>query len=319
MQELLSIIPEAYWRSVSLILLIFGLLYIIKLRKTNAEYKKLIMNGSNNNMNQYQKSKNKVNGYKAQNNSGMNSDAYNYLLSEKSLLEQKFNYYQLKVKENLNNLFTIGELTLIEAFREMLTKKEFSDWYIYGQLQRKGFDTYRVYFLVVSENGVFVVESKAWKGLTLIYEPNHPNLLKNSIYNDYGKKLGLRSTEFQVFNISNGKNGSLSFNEYTNPIEQARGYSRDLRNVLNCHVKNLVVFQQNDKYQVKYNDCNLGKVSIDQFTTITTNKGIENYFSTAATEHINVDEINQLIRNNYNYAICLTASTVNEPPWNVEY
>lgn len=305
MKEFITSHPELFRHIICVLIMIASVIYILKLEKRNSQYKKLIINGSNNNLNNYQ----------VQNNSVTNSVSYNNLLNEKLLLEQKFNYYQQKVKLNLNNLFTVGELTLIEIFRDMLNRKEYSDWKIYGQIQYKTYNTFRIDFLVVSEKGVFVVESKAWKGLTLIYEPNYSNVLTNSIYNNYGRSTNSRSTEIQVFNINGGANDSLYINEYTNPIEQARNYSRDLRNILNCRIKNLVVFQQDNNYQVKFNDNDLNAVNVDNYTTITTNRGVINYFSTVASEHINTCEINNAIRKNCDYAICLNASNVNEPPW----
>lgn len=338
MKEFITSHPELFRHILCIIIILAGLVHIIKLEIKNSKYRKTIINGLNNDLSNYQIKydpfpKNNLKDYQTQNNplpeinlndrqvqnnSVSDSDAYTNLLKEKNLLEQKFNYYQRKVKLNLNNLFTVGELTLIEIFRDMLSREEFSDWCVYGQVQPKKTGEYRIDFLVVSKKGVFVVESKAWKGLTLIYEPNYSNALSYSIYENYGRRIDSRSTEIQVFNInSSGINDSLYINKYTNPIEQARDYSRSLRNLLNFHIKNLVVFQQDEDYQVKFNENDFNRIDIDDYTTVICNRGVISYFSMVASEHINADEVNTVIRNNYDYAICLNASNVNEPPWNI--
>ena len=248
---------------------------------------------------------------------------YNYLLSKKdencnrrlSEMENEFKTYRKLVNENFRQVFSSGELILIDCFKELLKEPYYENWTIYGHLNMKGDSShnYQADFLIVSDKGVYVIESKFWKGLTLIYTDDFPMILTNTQFSDYGKGSDQGIT---VININqNASTEKLEINKYTNPVAQARRYSKILRKYFDIRIHNFVVFQQDKDCQVKVNEKDLSCFQVDKFTSITTQNNFKNLLKSINNEFANYEEINRIIKKEFNYAIVLNSSNINQPPW----
>lgn len=185
---------------------------------------------------------------------------YNEKTSE---IEREFNLYRKLVNKNFRQVFSSGELILIDFFKQLLKQPEYENCNIYGHLNMKDgiYRTYQADFFVVSNKGLFVIESKFWKGITLIYSNGYSTLFTNTQFFDYGKGS---DKEITVFNISQSNlSDKLEINKYTNPVAQARQYSKILRNYFNILVQNVVVFQEDEDCQIKFNDKKLVSHQVD--------------------------------------------------------
>lgn len=239
-------------------------------------------------------------------------ETYKKQLSE---MEDEFKTYRRLVHENFRQVFSSGELILIDCFKELLKEPGYENWTIYGHLNMKGdsYHNYQADFLIVSDRGIYVIESKFWKGLTLIYTKNFQMILTNTQFSDYGKGS---DQEITVININqNTSTEKLEINKYTNPVAQARMYSKILRNHFDTRIHNFVVFQQDKDCQVKINEKDLSHFQIDQFTSITTQNNFKNILKNIKSEFVNYKEINDIIKREFNYAIVLNLSNINQPPW----
>lgn len=249
---------------------------------------------------------------------------YNNLLLRKdetykkqlSKMEDEFKTYRRLVHENFRQVFSSGELILIDCFKELLKEPGYENWTIYGHLNMKGDSShnYQADFLIVSDKGVYVIESKFWKGLTLIYTDDFPMIFTNTQFSDYGKGSDQGIT---VININqNSSTEKLEINKYTNPVAQARRYSKVLKNYFNIHIYNFVVFQQDKDCQVKINEKDLSNYQVGEFTSITTQNNFKNLLKNINSRFAGYEEINDIIKREFNYAIVLNSSNFNQPPWN---
>lgn len=230
--------------------------------------------------------------------------------------EVRFDSYRDMVKRNYRKTFASGELILIDCFRNLLSKPGYENWNIYGHLNltESLFNNYQIDFLIVSDKGIYVIESKMWNGVTLIYTDDYPNILSNTQFSNYGRGSNKNITVFNINDKSNSE--GLEINKYTNPVEQVRKYSKILRNMLNIRIKNYVVFQQDEVRQVKFNDRDLTHYDVDKFTRITTqNKLLSDLENAFSSENIDLEKVNDFIQTKFDYTIFLNAKNVNEPPW----
>lgn len=282
---------------VFLILILFiAVIYIIKLKKTNQKYLDTIG---------------------IQNKNLQNTVAQNSM--RVSGMDYQFQTYRDMVNKNFRQVFSAGELILIDYFRKILSEPCYANWSIYGHLNIKGNSSrnYQVDFLIVSDKGIYVIESKLWNGLTFIYTNGTNNLFTDTQFYNFGRNSGCGATGIQVFNINRKDNGEgLEINKYTNPVEQAREYSKMLKDRFGVRVKNLVVFQQDDLRQVKINDRNLSYYDVDKYTRITTqNNLISDLKNLNSKEFIDIEKINHIIQTQFEYTIFLNSFNINQPPW----
>lgn len=230
-------------------------------------------------------------------------------------LSNEFSKYKADVKNNYRELLPYGERILIDYFCTLLSAPGFENWNIYGHLNLKYSvsKNYQADFLIVSDRGIYVVESKFWKGLTLIYTDGHPMIFSDTMYSDYGKGSDKGIT---IFNISKDRDTEkLEINKYNNPVAQARQYSKVLRNYLGRHVHNIVVFQEDENCQIKINDKDFDCYRVDQYTRITTQNNLISILKNSCMfQGVDLDKINDTIRNKFEYSICLNSSNINQPP-----
>ncbi len=235
-------------------------------------------------------------------------------------LNAEFAEYKRQVQENFRNTIPIGEVFLIEKFQELFKAQGFDNCKIYGHLnfRDKEFNkNYQIDFLIVCNRGVYVVESKFWRGLTLIYSKCHANIFSNTEFASFGKGSG---QEITVFNISSDedKKDVLKISKYSNPVTQARQYSVVLSKYLKRQVKNIVVFQQDGSCKIKIDDNELDFYKVDEHTQITTQKHLvsllQNSYS-SISQQIDIEAITNFIEKNFQYVMCFDSQNINQPPW----
>lgn len=231
----------------------------------------------------------------------------------------KFLEYRRKVDKNFRKTFSVGEIKLIEIFRELLVKPEFFDYSIYGHLNIRGdlLNDYQADFLIVSDKGVFLIESKMWNGVTFVYSGDDPEIFVGTSFKDYGKEP---NTGVTVFNICNKAEGEgLVINKYTNPVSQARQYSLLLKNIIHTRVLNFVVFQKDDCCKVKFNNQDLDYCFIDKYTCITTQEYLPTLLHEINTKaDFDPYELDCMIQTKFQYEIFLSVNNADEPPWGGE-
>lgn len=237
-----------------------------------------------------------------------------------SNLNYQFKEYKKQVENNFRKTVPLGEILLIEKFSDLFATPGFDNCKIYGHLNIKdkaNDKNYQADFLIVCSRGVFVVESKYWKGLTLIYSKWHTNIFSNTEFSDFGKGS---SQEIKVFNINavDDKKDVLKINKYDNPVNQARQYSVVLSEYLRRNVKNIVVFQQDGNCKVKVDDNDLDCYKVDEHTQITTQRNLisllQNFYP-AEAQQIDIDDITGFIEKNFQYTMYFDAENINQPPW----
>lgn len=231
-------------------------------------------------------------------------------------LSNEFSRYRVDVRNNYRKLLPYGERILIDYFCMLLSTPGFENWNIYGHLNLRCSinQNYQTDFLIVSDRGIYVIESKFWKGLTLIYTDGYSMIFSNTMYSDYGKGSDKGIT---IFNISkDGDTEKFEINKYTNPVAQARQYSKVLRNHLGRHVHNIVVFQEDENCQIKINDKDFDCYCVDKYTRITTQNNLISLLKNSyIIQDIDLEKINDIIRNNFEYSIFLNSSNIKQPPW----
>ncbi len=245
------------------------------------------------------------------------------LLSE----DEKHKKYQEHVHSNFGRYVPYGERLLIKAFRRMFEVDEFKDFTIYSHLEfDSGKSFMQVDFLVVSPKGLFVVESKCWKGITYICTKEFDDLFKNAKNESY-KKFGVGSSlDIRVFNAQACKTNEktkeieqILLSSYQNPFTQARKYSAELNDVLICEgvnrIKNVVVFNTYNDYEVLLNDNKLIYAEVDNMSSVTTNNGLESYFKKQPHTQTNTKQVVEYVDQRFNYLFKMDSSNYQKAPF----
>lgn len=236
-----------------------------------------------------------------------------------SNLNSQFEAYKKQVNDNFRKTIPYGEIILIKQFKELFETPGFDNCKIYGHLNMRDKETdknYQADFLIVCSRGVFVVESKYWKGLTLIYSKWHSNIFSNTEFSYFGKGSGQEITVFNV-NSDDDKNDTLKINKYNNPVTQARQYSVILSKHIKREVKNIVVFQQDGNCQIKIDDNDLNRYKVDEHTQITTQKNLISLLQNSypdETQQIDIEDITDFVEKNFQYTMYLDSNNINQPP-----
>lgn len=291
-----------------LALLVIAVIIIINLSIKNTKYKKWLNNGLENNKKLSQAISNANNDYiNLKENSSMD---YSNLLHTLNDTQKKLDYYKKAVEKSSDNYLPYGELDLLEIFNnKIIINDRFKKWSIYYQLEYKNKNNSHncVDFLVVSPKGIFVIESKYWNGLTLVYSNQYKSPFHNTVFSDFGTNS---NNEITVINVKNTTNkGELKLSRYTNPVSQARKYSKDLNVIFNKEIKNYIIFSSNENCSIKYNNITLEKTeTIDKYTSILTQNNLTELFENINSnepDKINCEEINTIINKNCHYSACL--------------
>jgi hypothetical protein len=210
-----------------------------------------------------------------------------FMIRRINRLKKQADEYKRQVIANIKKTIPYGERLLIRSFLKLFKDSTFAGFTVYNHLEletTKGFK--QVDFLIVSPQGLFVIESKRWKGVTYIYRDYNYDLFQNTEFSAFG----VRSSErIRVFNAQqdDDSDGKIKLSAYNNPIAQAREYSKHLSGILNFKpVKNIVVFSIENGYSVLYNHEALGNITIDTFTSLITNVHLKEFFVSLPQENI---------------------------------
>lgn len=245
-------------------------------------------------------------------------------IKNKELLEKsaEHNKYIQSVQNNIHKLLPYGERETLRVLCRMLSTPQYSAWTIYTHLEyRLSSGKYKqIDFLVVGDKGVYVIESKAWKGLTLLYSADYKSPFYNTQFNNFGNGC---NGKLSVFNINNNTDsfGDLKITTYNNnPVAQARGYSKDLSCILDCKVNNIIVFQSNDEYEVKYNDAYFEKIKpLDSYTTITNQNNLIQFFESQTIKNFDYENIKKIIEEKCEYYFSLDKNNLTQSPLNIYF
>lgn len=192
---------------------------------------------------------------------------------------------QLLIKELCRNFNLLGDEAVIWHGLEYKTEKSFR----------------QVDFLVLCKKGLFVLESKYWKGISFIFDGEVVNLFEGTMYHGFGQaneetvKTATDGT-FRAFNAQfNKEEGTMLLQTHQNPLVQVRNYARALVKILNNNnIKSVVVFSTNDKCELRYNRQPLNAIkNIDKYTSVLQNNQISDYFQSQA-EILSEEEIEQI-------------------------
>lgn len=230
------------------------------------------------------------------------------------------NKYMQSVQQNFHELLPYGEREVLRYLCRMLTTPQYSEWTVYTHLEyRLDNGKYKqVDFLVVGDKGMYVIESKAWKGLTLLYSKDYKSPFYNTQFNNFGNGC---NGKLSVFNINNNTDtfGDLKITTYNNnPVAQARGYSKDLSNILGCKINNIVVFHSNDEYEVKYNDSYFEKIKpLGEYTTITNQNNLIQFFDSQTIKNFDYENIKKIIEEKCEYYFSLDKNNLTQSPLNI--
>lgn len=225
--------------------------------------------------------------------------------------------YQNQVISNLKETIPYGERLLIRTFKKLFENSVFLDSVIYNHLEFETDLGFRqVDFFIVSPKGLFVAESKRWKGVTHICSNSFPDMFQKTAYHAFG--VG-SSEKVRVFNAQQceDSSGRIQLSAYRNPVVQAREYSRHLLKILNAKpIKNVVIFSVSDGYEVLYNNEPLNIVDIDSFTSLTTDISLRQFFDNRKTENMtDRKHITEFIEHNMNYRFKLDKNNYRQAPF----
>lgn len=181
-----------------------------------------------------------------------------------------------------------GEQQILSCLCHNFTQLFSQDTVIYHQLEFKTpYGLKRVDFFVVSPQGLFVIESKYWKGVTFVFDGEEVNLFQQTMYGEFGKaketviKAGSKDGRFRVFNAQfHEEEGKMVLQTHQNPIVQARNYARALAPIVQSNsIKNLAVFGSGKGLELRYNRQPLNGIKrIDSYTSLMQHNHLENYF-----------------------------------------
>lgn len=245
-----------------------------------------------------------------------------FIKNKKSKIEfeQKIDYQNNKINKYqkiFNKKFPVGEIEIIKKFKDLFQKSILTDTVIYYHLKYKSNKRfYEIDFLLISSKYVLIVESKQWKGVTYIYDEKFADVFKNTHLNTFGVD---ENTKIKVFNVkpkeSNDSNQTMEISTYTNPIKQIQNYSIGLKNYFDIpYIENLIVFNELDLYQVRYNDMRFENKRINKYTEIITDKYLETFLKNLNAKDSTVDYENivNYIDNNLQYDFKLNNENYNE-------
>ncbi len=242
---------------------------------------------------------------------------------EKTNAEQ----YRKEVSDNLQQQTpALGERLLIEQFLQFFEEPGFDNFTIYHHLEyAEEQQTKQVDFLIVSPKGLFVIESKMWKGITYIFNSSTPNIFStvtDPIYASFGVR---GSDKIRVFNAktSGDVRGQIILNSYENPIAQARQYSHYLWRKLEVPaVYNLIVFRAASGYELQYNNSPVSDEGepIGKYTTIITDKNdnIKRFFLKIRPQPLDINKVNEVIcgnESNFNYRFKIDKNNYQQAPF----
>jgi len=236
---------------------------------------------------------------------------------ELSIQQAEATKYKDQVDANIRKNIPYGERLLIKAFRNLFVDCILADATIYNHLEwetNNGFK--QVDYFIVSPKGLFVVESKRWKGITYIYSNSFPDMFQKTVYRSFG--VG-SSEKIRVFNAQQDvdNEGKIQLSAYQNPIGQAREYSKHLIDILNVRqVKNIVVFSLGEGYEVLYNNEPLSITAIDSYTSLITDVSLKDFFVSLPSENIiDVQSIIEFVDKNLHYRFKLDNSNYQQAPF----
>ena len=192
---------------------------------------------------------------------------------------------QLLTKELCRNFNLLGQEAVIWHGLEYKTEKSFR----------------QVDFLVLCKKGLFVLESKYWKGVSFVFDGEVVNLFEGTMYHGFGQVsdetvMTARDREFRAFNAQfNKEEGTMLLKTHQNPLVQVRNYARALVKILNNNnIKSAVVFSTNDKCELRYNRQPLSMIkNIDKYTSVLQNSQINDYFQ-SYTDILSEEEIERI-------------------------
>jgi len=250
--------------------------------------------------------------------------------SEINELDTEYLNREKQIKKNIIKPVHKGEKILISKFIGLFKDGKNAEWNessVYFQLtlddKKNGDPTDCILdFLIVSPNGLFVIESKLWDGITYIYrnDCSCPIFDEVAEFKDFGKGQNEDTDQKRktprifnaktIYDKDNGEN-NIILKRYTNPIAQARKYSKLLSVLLKVKpVKNVIVFHVDEKRDVRIDNKNIKDIGIDScdteidyYSKIITDNGLEELFESdwytkrdsRYTE--TVDDVNKIIEN----------------------
>ena len=192
---------------------------------------------------------------------------------------------QLLIKQLCRNFSILGPEAIIWHGLEYKTDKSFR----------------QVDFLVLCQKGLFVLESKYWKGVSYVFDGEVVNLFENTMYHGFGqaKEEAVKTeseSRFRVFNAQfNKEEGTMLLQTHQNPVVQVRNYARALAAILkNSNIKSVVIFATNDGCELRYNRQPLSSIkTIDKYTSIIIDSQVNDYFQSQQMI-MSVDEIHRI-------------------------
>jgi hypothetical protein len=197
-------------------------------------------------------------------------------------------------KEQLKKSIPLGEQLILDHFKENFDQlfRQDKDTVIFHQLEINS-GSKKIDFFIVSSQGLFVIESKCWKGVTYVYdgksvanEKEVIDIFKGTPYCNFGcsETAEENDKKYKVFNVrENDKKGEMILSAYNeNPIVQSKNYSRALAGILRTNkVRNLVVFTFNNDCSVIYNNEPLESrryKKVDDYTTVVYDSNLRKFF-----------------------------------------
>lgn len=234
-----------------------------------------------------------------------------------SVQEATATEYKNQVLSNLRETIPYGERLLIRCFKKLFDESILSDSIIFNHLEFETEHGFRqVDFFIVSSSGLFVAESKRWKGVTHICSNSYPDMFQKTAYRAFG--VG-SSERVRVFNAqqSEDSSGQIQLSAYQNPVVQVREYSRHLLKILSVKpIKNIVIFTVADGYEVLYDNEPLTIVDVDNFTSLTTDNSLKRFFETRKTENwTDKQHVAKYIEGNMNYRFKLDKDNYQQAPF----
>ncbi|MCL1809217.1 MAG: NERD domain-containing protein [Clostridiales bacterium] len=240
------------------------------------------------------------------------------LKQQLSVQQTEAETFKNQILANIKKDIPHGEILLIKKFRSLFEDSTFAGVTIYSHLKfetAKGFK--KVDYFIVSPKGLFVVESKGWKGITYIYSNYYDDIFKKTAYSSFGVGSSLN---IKVFNAQQDADniGKIHLSTYSNPVAQAREYSGFLAGILKVQsVRNIVVFSNGIDYDVLYNDEPIGIIAVDSFTSIMTDVNLKEFFiSLPQPEYaIDVQGTIDFVDNNLHYKFKLDNNNYQQAPF----
>lgn len=186
--------------------------------------------------------------------------------------------FKIKQEELISKYSSRGEATVTCLFQEAKTRAIYSDFHIFNYIYAKEnkYDLIQIDHLVVCPYGVFIIETKDWRGKTFVINYTNQRMSESTLrlLNSFNINTSVKEyVSTCTLNVKKNSDGKFTVSDYGDPVVQIRKQAKALKPIIEKSLgENQKVYLKNVVLYLKRND---GK-NIDSITYIDTSCDTKN-------------------------------------------